>query len=46
MASEAPDTAGARRFAQQALTLLEPHTRKEDLDAFAEVALYVARRAA
>jgi hypothetical protein len=46
MASEATDRSDARRFAQQALTLLEPHTRKEDLDAFAEVALYVARRAA
>ncbi|MGC2632636.1 MAG: polyprenyl synthetase family protein [Candidatus Cybelea sp.] len=46
MASEATETAGALRFAQQSLTLLEPHTRKEDLDAFAEVALYVARRAA
>jgi geranylgeranyl diphosphate synthase type I len=46
MASETTDTGGARRFAQQALALLQPHTRKEDLDAFAEVALYVARRTA
>jgi geranylgeranyl diphosphate synthase type I len=46
MASETADTAAARRFVAQSLTFLEPHTRKEDLDAFAEVALYVARRAA
>jgi geranylgeranyl diphosphate synthase type I len=46
MAGQATDTADARRFAEQSLTLLKPHTRKEDLDAFAEVALYVARRAA
>jgi hypothetical protein len=46
MASEATDAAGARRFAQQSLALLEPHTSEEYLDAFAEVALYVARRAA
>jgi hypothetical protein len=46
MASEATETAAALRFVQQSLTLLEPHARKEDLDAFAEAALYVARRAA
>jgi geranylgeranyl pyrophosphate synthase len=46
MASETTDAADARRLVQQSVTLLEPHTRKEHLDGFAEVALYVARRAA
>jgi geranylgeranyl pyrophosphate synthase len=46
MAAETADAARAEHFAREAIAALEPCTRKEDLETFAEVARYVARRAA
>jgi hypothetical protein len=46
MAGETTDADRAQRYAHQSIALLQSCTRQEDLDAFAEVALYVARRAA
>lgn len=45
MAGETNDSQTAAQFALASVETLRPCTRKEDLDAFAEVALYVARRA-
>jgi hypothetical protein len=46
MASETNDRQSAQQFALASIGALRPCTREEDLDVFAEVALYVARQAA
>ncbi|MGC9992703.1 MAG: hypothetical protein ABSD52_09980 [Candidatus Cybelea sp.] len=46
MAGETNDSERAQQFALASIGALRPCTRKEHLDVFAEVALYVARQAA
>jgi hypothetical protein len=45
-AGESPDAAQAQVLALESIALLRECTRREDLEAFEEAALYVARRAA
>lgn len=46
MAAETPDADRAERLAAGSVELLQPYVKLEDLEAYAEVARYVARRAA
>ena len=46
MARAAGDAAAAGRFARESIESLRPYARPGDLDAFAEIALEIARRAA
>jgi hypothetical protein len=46
MASEAEDTQHAQRLAREAIALLRPYTRHDELETFSEAALDIARRPA